>query len=327
MRAVRRRYSNPWPGSVEHGPGQVLRWAIERRRNPPPPDPPELPPPAVPGFITPRAPEDTLTATWIGHSTTLLQLGGLNVLTDPIWSRRASPLSFIGPERRVPPAVPLEALPPVDLVLISHDHYDHLDRATVRALARRHPDARWAAPAGVGRWLRREGVGAVSEHVWWDKEKAEDLSVACVPARHFSGRTPWGRNRTLWCGWIVRVHGRAVYFAGDTAWHPEFGEIARRCGPIDLALLPVGAYEPRWFMKAVHMDPEEAVRAYQQLLAAHDGCPAPAMLPVHWGTFRLTDEPLDEPPRRLAQAWRDGGLAPDKLWLLRQGETRATSAP
>jgi len=321
---VRRRYSNPWPGSVEHGPTQVLRWALERRRNPRRAG--AAPVPAASAFSTPRAPERALTATWVGHATALIQLGGLNVLTDPMWSRRASPLSFIGPQRVIPPAVPFDALPPIDLVLISHDHYDHLDRTTVKRLARRNPDARWAAPAGVGRWLRRLGITAVSEHVWWEQEKAEDLSVACEPARHFSGRTPWRRNRTLWCGWIVRANGRAVHFAGDTAWHPDFSDVARRLGPFDLTLLPVGAYEPRWFMKAVHMDPDEAVRAYQAIADSHGNAAGPAMLPIHWGTFRLTDEPMDEPPRRLEAAWAQAGLPADRLWLLRPGETRAASA-
>jgi N-acyl-phosphatidylethanolamine-hydrolysing phospholipase D len=322
---VRRRYSNPWPGSVERGLADVLRWMAERRRSPPPPDPPlSAFSSATPAFTRPRAGERALGATWVGHAATLLQLGALNVLTDPVWGERASPFRFVGPRRRVPPGIAFDDLPPIDLILVSHDHYDHLDRPTVRRLARRFPDARWAAPAGVGRWLRRAGAAAVSEHVWWDSERADDLTVSCVPARHFSGRTPWGRNRTLWCGWVVRAGGRAVFFAGDTAWHPEFAEIAHRFGPFDLALLPIGAYAPRWMMEPVHMEPEEAVQAYRQLVETHEalGHPPPSMLPIHWGTFRLTDEPLDEPPRRLAEAWRSAGLAPERLWLLRPGETR-----
>jgi N-acyl-phosphatidylethanolamine-hydrolysing phospholipase D len=300
----------------------------ERRRNPPPPNPPATSfPRTTPALARPRAPHGTLSATWIGHATTILQLGSLNVLTDPIWGARASPVPFMGPRRLVPPAMRFDDLPPIDLVLLSHDHYDHLDRPTIRLLVRRFPDARWAAPAGVGRWLRRAGAVAVSEFAWWEHEKAEDLSVACVPARHFSGRTPWGRNRTLWCGWVVRAGGRAVYFAGDTAWHPDFGDVARKHGPFDVALLPIGAYEPRWFMSAVHMDPDEAVRAYLELAGAHaaSGQPEPSMIPIHWGTFRLTDEAPDEPPRRLEQAWRDAGLPPERLWLLRHGETRGTA--
>jgi N-acyl-phosphatidylethanolamine-hydrolysing phospholipase D len=323
----RHRYRNPWPDSIERGAGSVLRWMVERRakgRRPAPPDP--AGPLEVPSFARPEAGAGALTATWVGHSTTLLQLGPLNVLTDPMWSDRASPLSFLGPARHTTPGLPLTDLPRIDLVLLSHDHYDHLDRRTVRDISRRWPDARWAAPVGVARRLRRFGASAIGEHGWWDRETASDLGfeVACTPARHFSGRTPWGRNRTLWCGWVVKAHGRSVYFAGDTAWHPEFAEIARRFGPFDLTLLPIGAYDPPWMMQPVHMNPEEAVRAYVAIADVHrsSGWAAPAMLPIHWGTFALTDEPLDEPPRRLGLAWASAHLDPVSLWIARRGETR-----
>jgi L-ascorbate metabolism protein UlaG (beta-lactamase superfamily) len=180
---------------------------------------------------------------------------------------------------------------------------------------------------GVGRRLRKFGATAIGEHGWWDRETASDLgfSVACTPARHFSGRTPWGRNRTLWCGWVLRAHGRAIYFAGDTALHPDFADIAKRFGPFDLVLMPIGAYEPQWLMRSVHMNPDEAVEAYGHIAAAHrerDAHP-PAMLPIHWGTFKLSDEPFDEPPRRLHAAWSREGHDPDSLWLLQHGETRS----
>ena len=267
-----------------------------------------------------------MTVTWIGHATTLLQLGPLNVLTDPMWGDRASPLSSLGPRRRTAPGIPFDQLPPIDLVLQSHDHYDHLDRPTVARLMRRWPEVRWAAPVGLGRKLRSFGATAIGEHGWWDRETASDLefSVACAPAKHFSGRTPWGRNRTLWCGWVVRAHGRAVYFAGDTALHPEFGEIAKRFGPFDLTLIPIGAYAPPWMMQPVHMNPEEAVTAYGAIAEVHrrSGWQPPAMLPIHWGTFRLTDEPFNEPPHRLSAAWAAAGHPADSLWLLQHGETR-----
>lgn len=324
---VRRRYSNPWPGSVEHGVGSVLKWMAQRMRQPPPADPARssfvL---SSPAFHSPRASEGTLTVTWVGHASTLLQLGPLNVLTDPVWGERASPVRFAGPRRWVQPGIPFDDLPPVDLVVLSHDHYDHFDRRTLRRIVRRHPEARWVAPVGVGRHLRRLGATAVSEHGWWDRETADDLglTVACTPAKHFSGRTPWSRNRTLWSGWVLKAGGRSVFFAGDTAWHPEFPQIARRFGPFDLVILPVGAYEPSWMMSAVHMDPVAAVRAYREISGtlADMGHPAPPMLPVHWGTFKLSDEPMDEPPARLRDAWRDAALPEDRLWLVKHGETR-----
>ena len=323
----RHRYRNPWPGTVEHGVGSVLRWAVQRRRTPPAPDSPASSfPGATAAFRAPRALQGELTVTWVGHATTLLQLGPLNVLTDPMWSDRASPISFAGPRRKVPPGVRFEDLPSIDLVLLSHDHYDHLDTPTVRRLLKHSPDVRWAVPVGVGRQLRKLGVTAVGEHGWWDREVASDIgvTVACTPARHFSGRTPWGRNRSLWSGWVVQAHGRRVYFAGDTAWHPDFGEIARRFGPFDVTLIPIGAYSPRWMMSPVHMDPPEALQAYQSIADVHasSGWPPPVMVPIHWGTFRLSDEPLDEPPRRLTDLWHDAALPDDVLWLLRHGETR-----
>jgi L-ascorbate metabolism protein UlaG (beta-lactamase superfamily) len=330
--ARRHRYRNPWPGSIEHGPAAVVRWLFEGRKSA---QGSERPAPRFPiataSFERPRAEPGTLTATWIGHATTLLQVGPLNVLTDPMWSERASPLQFLGPRRRTAPGVALEELPPIDLVLISHDHYDHLDRRTVGRLLRHSPDVRWAAPVGVGRYLKKFGATAIGEHGWWDRETASDLgvSVACTPARHFSGRTPWRRNNTLWCGWILRAHGHSVFFAGDTARHPEFGEIARRFGPFDLSLMPIGAYQPQWMMKPVHMNPEEAVESYGDVAAVHRerGWAPPAMLPIHWGTFKLSDEPLDEPPRRLTTAWTAAGHDSQSLWLLQHGETRARRQP
>jgi N-acyl-phosphatidylethanolamine-hydrolysing phospholipase D len=270
----------------------------------------------------PRAADDVLTTTWIGHSTTLLQVGGVNVLTDPMWSERASPVGWAGPARVRPPAVSLEALPPIDIVLISHDHYDHLDRATVRRLAVAHADAVWFAPLGVRALLRRWGVRAVHEMDWWGTGQAGPALVSCVPARHFSGRAPWNRAGTLWAGWTITAHGWRVYFAGDTAYHPDFTRIAARHGPFDLVLLPVGAYEPRWFMGSVHMNPADALQAYRDVRAAHPEAPPPAMLPIHWGTFRLTDEPMTEPPSRTRTLWQEAGLDDAALWLSAYGETR-----
>jgi len=262
-----------------------------------------------------------LAITWIGHSTFLIQSNGVNVLTDPIWSNRASPFQFAGPRRYAPPAIPFETLPRIDVVFISHDHYDHLDARTVARITETFPAAKWAAPLGVGDFLKERSAANVAVSDWWEACDLGSLSAFSTPAQHFSGRYPWSRNATLWCGWMIELGGHRVYFAGDTGLHPEFQEIARRCGPVDAAILPIGAYEPRWFMQPVHMNPEDAVLAYQSLSAGNTHSSKCVFIPSHWGTFRLTDEPLDEPPRRLRAAWTAAKLPESQLRVLQLGET------
>jgi len=319
-------FRNPWPGTTPHGFGDFLKWTLtERRERDRRPDPPPSAfPRATPSFPQ-RAAADTIVATWVGHSTFLLQIGGMNVLLDPVWSERASPVSFAGPRRHTPPGVALDALPPIDLVLVSHDHYDHLDEPTVKQLLRAHREARWLAPLGVGRWLERRGAHVMRELDWWDRVDVDALEITATPAQHFSGRSLTGRNSTLWIGWSIRARGGpespAVYVAGDTGAHPEFAKIARTLGPFDAAFLPIGAYDPRWFMRPVHMDPEDAVAAYEELRAENRDR-ALAFVAMHWGTFKLTDEPLDEPPARARAAWERAGLDPAQLWIAQHGETR-----
>jgi N-acyl-phosphatidylethanolamine-hydrolysing phospholipase D len=261
------------------------------------------------------------TVTWVGHTTFLIQIGGLNVLTDPIWSERASPVQFAGPKRWVPPAVDFDALPPIDVILLSHDHYDHLDSSTVSRLAKRYPAIRWYAPLGVEAFLRRHGARDVVQSDWWDESALGELRLTCLPAQHFSGRTLGQRNTTLWCGWALRTRTNSVFFAGDTALHPDFATIATRCGPFDVAILPIGAYEPRWFMGSVHMNPEDCINAVDQLETAQNGAKL-VMVAAHWGTFKLTDEPMDEPPIRMRELWLAAGRDSDALWIMRHGETR-----
>lgn len=320
-------YQNPWPGDRAHTLRDVLRWARDRRRRPLQINGNFDPAIVQSAFDAPRAAPGALTATWVGHATVLLQLGSLNVLTDPMWSRRASPVSWAGPARLVAPAVRFERLPPIDVVLLSHNHYDHLDRDTVRRLARRDPEAEWFVPLGLRRFVARWGVRRVREADWWETVRADAAMVTCVPARHFSARSPWDRARTLWAGWTIAAGGWRVYFAGDTAYHPEFGTISSRYGPFDLALLPVGAYEPRWFMSSVHMNPEDAIAAYGDVRAACAAAPPPVMVPIHWGTFRLTDEPPEEPPVRTQRAWASALQPADALWLLAHGQTRRRERP
>ena len=336
-------FRNPWPSAPrQSGPASLLRWlVVERltRPRPPDPDPAAAFPRADPAFARPRAAPGVLTATWVGHTTFLLQLGGWNVLTDPVWGERASPVPFAGPRRYTAPGVAFGALPPIDLVVLSHDHYDHLDAPTVRALAARFPAARWLAPLGVGAELRALGAREVAERDWWeDVEFAGGgreggppgpLAATCVPAQHFSGRGVTNRDATLWAGWVLRAPAAgaraAVYFAGDTALHPDFAEVGRRCGPAALAVLPVGAYAPRWFMRAVHCDPDDALAAYDAvcagIAAAHPGAAPPAFGASHYGTFRLTDEPTDEPPRRTRAGWAARGGDPGALWVPAHGGT------
>lgn len=320
------RFRNPWPDAAPGNLGGLLKWLLVHRptRGRAPAPHPSVFPRRAPAYAAPRAGPDELTLTWVGHSTFLVQVGGLNVLTDPMWSERAFALSWLGPRRLVPPAVAFDLLPPLDAVLLSHNHYDHLDAATVRLLVRRHANARWIAPLGLAAFLRSLGVAHVLELDWWEETRLGTVTVGCTPAQHFSARGPGDRNRTLWCGWAVAAPARRVFFAGDTGLHPEFAAIGDRFGPFHAALLPVGAYEPRWFMRPVHMNPEEAVRAFRELHAARPPLPGKAavMVPMHWGTFRLTDEPMDEPPRRVAEAWRAADLDPAGLWILAHGETR-----
>jgi N-acyl-phosphatidylethanolamine-hydrolysing phospholipase D len=317
------RFRNPWPASEPHGFGDLLRWARERRSQRFAPTPRRGTfPVAAPEVVHPRAGADRFTATWVGHSTILLQIGGLNVLTDPVFSERAFPVQWMGPRRLMDPGLALDALPPLDVVTISHSHYDHLDRPAVKRIARAHPQATWVIPLGLGRYIRPWGARAIVELDWWEETVAHGLRVTATPARHFSARRIGDRNRTLWCGFALAIGGMRVWFAGDTAYHPEFREIGARCGPFDLVMVPVGAYEPRWFMERVHLNPEDAVRVYADVIAPHAGEPHPLMLGIHWGTFRLTDEPMDEPPRRTAERWREAGLDPGRLWIARFGETR-----
>jgi N-acyl-phosphatidylethanolamine-hydrolysing phospholipase D len=251
--------------------------------------------------------EPDLAATWVGHATFALHHGHELLLTDPHFGPRA-----LVPPRQVAPGLPLTAMPARPLAVISHDHYDHLDRWTVRRLP---ADTRWRVPLGLGPTLRRWGARDVRELDWWDEVTDGPWRLICLPAQHWSNRLSHRRNSTLWCGWSIEVAGRRVYFAGDTGWFGGFAELGRRCGPHDAALLPVGAYEPRWFMRYQHLDPGEAVAAFLELGASR-------LVGMHWGTFVLTDEPLDEPPRALRAAFAGAGLPSDRLWLPAVGERR-----
>jgi L-ascorbate metabolism protein UlaG (beta-lactamase superfamily) len=247
---------------------------------------------------------DALRITLVNHSSVLLQQRGFNILTDPIWSERASPFSWAGPRRRRAPGVAWEHLPPIDAVLISHNHYDHLDLPTLRRLAARG-DSTFIVPARVAELLRSNNIGPVHELDWGESRSLDGSLPGCtiysVPALHFSSRGLFDRNATVWCGYVIESQEQTVYFAGDTAFGNHFAQIREKFGSPRLALLPIGAYQPRWFMSPVHMDPDEAIRAHAILAAK-------TSIAIHHGTFQLADESLDTPEQRLRECSPDGSF-------------------
>ncbi len=251
--------------------------------------------------------------TWMGHAGVLVQMDHVTLLTDPIWSDTASPISWLGPRRFVPPPLPIAELPPIDAIVISHSHYDHLDLETLRALSAR--GTRFLVPLRVGAILRAAGIGPVEELDWWESATVRDVVITCVPARHWSQRGLGDMNRTLWAGWVAKGPSRAFWFAGDTGYTRLFRDIGDRLGPFDLVALPIGAYDPPAMMQPVHMNPEEAVQAGVDVGAQR-------LLGVHYGTFDLTDEPLGEPPRRFHAAAARRGIAATQIWTPAIGETR-----
>ena len=255
--------------------------------------------------------------TWIGHATLLVQWQGKTILTDPHFTRRASPVGWAGPERAVPPPLAVEELPPVDVVIISHDHYDSLDTESIQQLAALHPGAMFFVPLGIGPWLISKGVTAsqVMELDWWDETEYKGLTITATPVQHWCRRSPWDTNEKLWAGWAVKGDGVNFFFAGDSGYTPHFKEVGERLGPFDLAAIPIGAYEPRWFMRFAHISPDESVQVHQDVRAKRS-------VAMHWGTFVLTDEPLDEPPKELARQLAKAGLTSEDFFVLKHGETR-----
>lgn len=282
-----RRFFNPTGPELQPF-SKVPRMLLERRvRWPSRIDQPLRTPPAIDAAAG-------AVITFIGHSTLLIQTPIGNILTDPIYSERVGPFNLFGPRRVRQPAVAFDDLPPISLVLLSHNHYDHCDLRTLRRLATRF-DPTVVTPIGTGRLVRAAGIRRIEELDWWQSVPMGGLSIDLTPAHHFSARTPFDRNRALWGGFVVTLSDARIFFAGDTAYVPFFRDIGRRLGPIDLALLPIGAYEPRWFMRSVHMNPAEAVQAHLDLAASRS-------VGIHFGTFQLTTEALEAPLRALEQA-------------------------
>ena len=274
-------------------------------------------------FDAPRVPNDGAvlragtmnpSVTWIGHATVLVQMNGVNFLTDPQWSERASPVSWAGPRRLSAPGLAFDDLPLIHVVLISHDHYDHLDLSTVKRLAAAH-DPLFLVPLGLKAWFAENGMKRVEELDWWQERAYGPLRIACVPAQHFAQRTLWDASRRLWASWAVVSSDKRFYFSGDTGYFGGFKEAGERIGPFDLAALAVGAYEPPIIMKSVHLTPEEAVQAFLDLKAR-------TLLGIHWGTFDLAEEPLEEPPRRMLAETRRLGIDHERAWIFKIGESR-----
>ena len=317
------------------GIGELLRWRFDSSRNGLP-RPPRTPTPVVTpdtAFIEANggagASARQPAITWIGHATVLAQLGGLNVLTDPIFSERASPLSFVGPKRHVAPGLALGALPHIDLVLISHNHYDHLDDASVRALAQQAGGPPlFVVPLGIKSWLAEREITNVVELDWWQSHavaaSAGPVEVVLTPVQHWSGRGLTDRLKTLWGGYAVFAPDLHLFFSGDTGYSQDFKDIGARFasrhapaqgGGFDIALIAIGSYEPRWFMASQHVNPAEAVQVHLDINAKRS-------VGIHWGTFELTDESLDQPPIDLAASRRAKGLADDSFFVMAIGETR-----
>jgi N-acyl-phosphatidylethanolamine-hydrolysing phospholipase D len=252
--------------------------------------------------------------TWVGHSTLLVQLEALNLLTDPNWGKRASPISWAGPLRLSPPGLTFEDLPRIDVVVISHDHYDHLDLSTVKRLATTH-NPLFLVPLGLKAWFGANGMTRVEELDWWQEREYRGVRFVCVPAQHFSQRTLWDGNTRLWASWAVLSHDRRLFFGGDTGYFAGFKEAGRRLGPFDTAAIAIGAYLPPEIMKAVHTTPEEAVQAFVDLNVR-------TLLAIHWGTFDLAEEPLDEPPARMLAEIHRRGIDSGRAWIPKLGETR-----
>jgi N-acyl-phosphatidylethanolamine-hydrolysing phospholipase D len=333
-------FQNNYSGAVNKPFSDLLRWQWGAMRNGLP-KPPQQPTPSVPADLArihsyQRSGVDGVAGsspsspaiTWIGHASVLVQAGGLNVLTDPVFSERASPVQIVGPKRALPPGVALQALPPIDVVVISHNHYDHLDRSSVAELDYKAlsegGSTLFLVPLGQKPWFDDLGIRHVVELDWWQKHTVRGVDFYLTPVQHWSARGVADRSKTLWGGWSVFGQDLHWYFGGDAGFSKDIADTrahfrtrqtAALGGGFDVALIPVGAYEPRWFMREQHMDPQEAVQAHLDLGAKRS-------VGIHWGTFALTDEPLDQPPHDLAQAKGARGLGDEDFFVMKVGETR-----
>lgn len=306
------RFENWTPGLPRAGPSVTLPF-FARRMTSVFREAEGLPERVVPDLALIRRTNPIVT--WVGHATLLVRMGGATFLTDPTWSMAAGPGGVLGARRFDDPGVPLEDLPPVDFVVVSHNHYDHLDLPSLERIAELHPRARFFVPLGNAELLEDEGIANVEELDWGETRQVGDVTVHCLPAQHWSQRGVLDQRKALWSSWAVTSDERRFYFGGDTGLFEGFGVIGEHLGPFDLAAVPIGAYEPQAMMFFAHMDPEQAVAAGVALRAR-------TVLGMHFGTFDLSDEPQGEPPERFLAAAEAAGIAPEDAWILRLGESR-----
>lgn len=297
-------------GINAQGLGAVLKWATNREKGPW-----QEVKDAQYGTPPPQK-TNSVRVTFINHSTFLLQIDGVNILTDPVYSKRTSPFQWAGPKRMRPPGIRFEDLPPIDYVIISHNHYDHLDEATVKRLKQEH-NPRFITPLGVAQFMETLGITEANDLDWWQSYTVNDtLEILSVPAQHFSGRGMLDRDATLWAGYVIKRPGGNVYFAGDTGYDKEmFTEIGQKTGPFALSLIPIGAYMPEWFMSPIHTSPAEAVQIHKDIRSSQS-------VAIHFGTFPLADDGQQQPIDDLMKALRDQNIPADDFWVMKEGEGR-----
>lgn len=302
-----KRFINP-TGMKAKGLTDVMQWMLKRKQGP------WKERKDVPFGEKPISNSHELRITYVNHSTFLIQVGGVNILTDPVWSERTSPFHFAGPKRMRPPGIRFEDLPVIDVVLLSHNHYDHLDLPIVKKIFDRH-QPKVITPLGVKALLEQNGIKGHGDLDWWDEITLNDsLTIQALPAQHFSGRGTFDRDATLWCGYMIKREEGNVYFVGDTGYNEHtFKEIGERCAPIAVALVPIGAYKPQWFMSPIHCSPEEAVKIHMEVKAK-------ISIADHYGTFALADDGQHDPGAELVLAMEKFGLPKEEFILLMEGE-------
>lgn len=294
------RYINAHVQNLRRTLWDVILWKIGFY------DDPRTHSPAPQGFTYPGLAQlptqGSSSALWIGHSSFLIKLEGLTILTDPVWDQYCSPVPIRSLKRLMEPSLLLSDLPPIDVVLISHNHYDHLDLKTIRVLHQLHPQALWVVPERLSSWFHKKGIRNVFELSWWQRCNVKNCIVTAVPSQHFSGRSLWDQNTTHWNGYVLQAGIKLLYFVGDTGYNPvDFKEIGRQFTKMDLSLIPIGTYAPKRFMQPVHIEPQEAVQIHLDVNSQ-------LSLGMHWNTFRLSDEPQNRPPYDLYLAMKEKKL-------------------
>ena len=300
------RFKNTDEGAAAKSFGEFLKWSFTNKK---------------PEFIVIDSSDDWKQLTpsstdylvWIGHATYLINKDGLTILTDPVFSERASPLSFAGPKRLIPPAIPIDKLPKIDVITVSHNHYDHLDLRSLKKIYEANPNAIFLVPKGDKRILESGSIENVKEFLWWEEMEINESKFTFTPVQHWSARSITDRNESLWGGWFMKLKTETIYHAGDTGYSNDFIETKKRLGSPSLSFIPIGAYAPRWFMKTNHVNPPEAIQVALDLESERN-------FGMHWGTFQLTDEEIMEPPELLKQSLKELGFSEEFFRVLKPGQ-------